>query len=766
MSVLSADRVKIMAESLDTERMSNSAAGALAPHIEMRLREVIQEASKFARHSKRARLFTEDINNALKLRNVEPTYGFSGKDPLRFIRAATHSDLFYVDDPTLSLEQVIEQPLPKCPVEVGVNAHWLAVDGVQPAIPENAAVGPPPSRKRKATEGGTLITAGGSRAARDAAAAAPAADKAPVKAPGGGKQAEAITMQLPMAHVLSKELQTYFDRASSVLLMKEKECTAAGEKLSNDELHRQQSAIFASLATDPGLHPLVPYLMRLVSEEVPKHMHSTPRLQLLLKAARSLLQNSEVNLGPYIHILMPALLSCALARRIGEPGSEDHLAVRESAAHILALACARLGGAHASLQPRVTREYVKALTDEGKPLRTHYGAIKGLTALGPTVTRLLLVPHLAAYLTTLTPLLEGTQAPPKRREAQHVFGALCHAACSALFAAARKDLAAGVMPNTSHAQQPPLDPTAVAVPEASKRARAAHTAVTANPRLAPKRTSSSQTAQKETGQTVKTEQQGEREGTAQGHGQDTDAARPSSPAPEQALPRSTSDPLATNDAAGKGARASPGANTRSGAELGAQERRSDPGGSERRSESSAGQAPGTVSPTRRMTRRASSLAKKDNKDPGQDTPQHSAQSKGGTPPPSAHKGSLPHKPSHSAASTGKKRQQQQPAASASVEGGAAGPLEKNASFKSPPPKSELQRLSVRGSEVGDASKAAEGTAAEGMAAQEMSKTAKDALGEAWREGGDVGAALMALREFFGEPMLPYFWPARLADISL
>ena len=92
------------------------------------------------------------------------------------------------------------------------------------------------------------------------------------------------------------------------------------------------------------------------------------------QAARSLLHNPEVNLGPYIHILMPALLSCALARRIGEPGSEAHLAVRDSAADVLALACSRLGAAHASLQPRVTREYVKALTDEAKPLRTHYGA--------------------------------------------------------------------------------------------------------------------------------------------------------------------------------------------------------------------------------------------------------------------------------------------------------------------------------------------------------------------------------------------------------
>ena len=36
----------------------------------------------------------------------------------------------------------MDQPLPKVPVEVGVIPHWLAIEGVQPAIPENAAVQP------------------------------------------------------------------------------------------------------------------------------------------------------------------------------------------------------------------------------------------------------------------------------------------------------------------------------------------------------------------------------------------------------------------------------------------------------------------------------------------------------------------------------------------------------------------------------------------------------------------------------------------------
>ena len=38
--------------------------------------------------------------------------------------------------------QAVDAPLPKVPVEVGVIPHWLAIEGVQPAIPENAAIQP------------------------------------------------------------------------------------------------------------------------------------------------------------------------------------------------------------------------------------------------------------------------------------------------------------------------------------------------------------------------------------------------------------------------------------------------------------------------------------------------------------------------------------------------------------------------------------------------------------------------------------------------
>ena len=37
---------------------------------------------------------------------LQPLYGFAGKDPARFARAAGHQDLLYVHDPEMTFEQV------------------------------------------------------------------------------------------------------------------------------------------------------------------------------------------------------------------------------------------------------------------------------------------------------------------------------------------------------------------------------------------------------------------------------------------------------------------------------------------------------------------------------------------------------------------------------------------------------------------------------------------------------------------------------------
>ena len=44
----------------------------------------------------------------------------------------------------------------------------------------------------------------------------------------------------------------------------------------------------------------------------------------------------------------------------------------------MAAACQRFGGAYENLQPRVTRQLLRALLDPTRPLTTHYGTPRGL----------------------------------------------------------------------------------------------------------------------------------------------------------------------------------------------------------------------------------------------------------------------------------------------------------------------------------------------------------------------------------------------------
>jgi len=132
----------------------------------------------------------------------------------------------------------------------------------------------------------------------------------------------------------------------------------------------------------------------------------------------------------------------------------DHCALRERAAETMALVCSKFGEQYPTIQPRITRTLVKALLDPAKPLATHYGAVVGLAALGPRVTRLLILPHLRQVLETLEPeLAEGEPGPGpgpgaepatakeaerarrRRRDARRVHDALKRAVGACLHAA-------------------------------------------------------------------------------------------------------------------------------------------------------------------------------------------------------------------------------------------------------------------------------------------------------------------------------------------
>jgi len=402
MSLIPKDTIKILGEIAGISNLKDDIASALASDSEYRLREIIQEAIKFMKHSKRQKLTADDVNHALRIRNVEPLYGFKSKDPFVFKKVpGVGTDLYYIQDEELDCSEVINAPLPKLPLEPSFGVHWLAIEGVQPAIPQNPTQNKEAEREREKERDRE-------REREKEKQRANTTVEVPTSATEGE---ENVQVKQLVKHVLSKELQAYYEKIVESVLKKEPEI---------------RKAALNSLKSDAGIHQLVPYFCRFVGEKVGKNLRNLDVLWTAMRVADSLLNNPNLFIEPYLDVLMPAIMTCLVSHNLcSNQKKDDHWSLREFAAQLISLICSRYGEAYATLQPRIAKTVLRAFLDPLKPMPSHYGAVLGLGALGRESVRVLLIPNVKPYGQLLqTQLNETNKNELKRMEAQKVKQAL------------------------------------------------------------------------------------------------------------------------------------------------------------------------------------------------------------------------------------------------------------------------------------------------------------------------------------------------------
>lgn len=457
-SVYPTDTIRDVAESVGIMGMKESVAAALAADVEYRIREIVQDATKYMRHSKRDQLKTTDVDAALRARNIEPIYGFlpssSGRsgasNPSRYtagptfrrVQTSSGVPLHYVEDEEIDFDKILEAG-PKIGIGHGVGwgAHWLAIEGVQPAVPQNPS--PIAIAEAKGSSGflGPASTQPG--------AAAPAA-KAVTVAGGDG---QAIAKPL-VKHILSRELQLYYERLTKSIVSPPPEAdedlndepeepapapapttTAQDQDVQMDSVgspkdqivtpprptvslakplksfaqkgsgNHVRDAALASLRGDPGLHQLVPYLIQFVGSKVIEILRSPSdnneaegeatstavresrqistadnhMLGVLLSTIHAILVNPHIFIEPYLHQMMPSILSILLTSSLTEPelhrqlhSSDDvqtplvtagpsSYSLRAHASALLTHVVDTFGASYPTLKPRVVATLLKAL---------------------------------------------------------------------------------------------------------------------------------------------------------------------------------------------------------------------------------------------------------------------------------------------------------------------------------------------------------------------------------------------------------------------
>nr|GAT56810.1 transcription initiation factor TFIID complex 60 kDa subunit [Mycena chlorophos] len=361
------ETIKDVADSLNLPHISDAVAGALASDVEYRIHQVIEEAARFMRHGRRTIMTTSDIEQALRVLNIEPLYGHSSHNPpsfkraLPFPNALAAGSVYFVEDEEIDFERVLREERITLPRGVSWTAHWLAVEGVQPLIPEN----PPAIPKEIAPDiKPTVLTNGIGPAPATAAAK---------------RQEEQLQQQQQLVkQVLSRELQLYYTRLTSSLLP-----PGADDG--------KRDAALASLRTDAGLQALLPYLIKWVGDGVVRSLKDGGLgetdgqvLEVLVSVTSSLLANTTLFVEPYLHQMLPPLLSTLLHSSL-PPSHETQL--RTLSAQTLSRLLTEHSTTYPSLSPRLVKTLLLALVSPAKSSGTRQGAIRGLVGIGKEAIR-------------------------------------------------------------------------------------------------------------------------------------------------------------------------------------------------------------------------------------------------------------------------------------------------------------------------------------------------------------------------------------------
>ena len=347
------------------------------------------------RHGKRGQLLCSDIDHALKTKNIEPLYGFECTDYIPLCHTSgSGKDLYYPDDQEIDLVDIISSPLPKLPCEVTIRSHWLAVEGTQPAIPENV---PPMSLE----------------AQKEQAAAVSLSDHDVIlaskdvrldrkrKKEKDDTSGDWVKLKPLQAHTLSLEQQLYYKELTDT-------CVGVSDS-------KRQEAL-SSLSYDPGLYQLLPQLICFINEGIKVNIaqRKLTVLRNLLKMVKALLDNNSISIEKFLHELIPSILSCLMNRYLCQkPESEDHWSVRDLAAKIVALICKKYSNSVNNIQTRVTRIFSQALGNNTQGLAVHYGAVMGFAELGQESVLACVVPRLKQEGELIKAAQVGVAGPTK-----------------------------------------------------------------------------------------------------------------------------------------------------------------------------------------------------------------------------------------------------------------------------------------------------------------------------------------------------------------
>ena len=212
----------------------------------------------------------------------------------------------------------------------------------------------------------------------------------------------------PVQHAVSAEKHDYY-----LKIIK-----ACVDRSTSHELVQIKTEALRSLALDPSLKPILPYICNFIADGVAVNIIQLNFVLLvdLMKMVESLVSNQALDLEKYLHQLVPAVMSCMLSKQLCPLHSErqyNQWDLRKFASHIVAKICIKYNTDCSSLKTRIVQLCYQCMIKTTTPLPTVYGAIYGLFYIDMAK----IVPTVPLIADRIHPHLDGSSLDNCDREA-------------------------------------------------------------------------------------------------------------------------------------------------------------------------------------------------------------------------------------------------------------------------------------------------------------------------------------------------------------
>ncbi|CAH8670691.1 unnamed protein product [Schistosoma margrebowiei] len=366
---INVDVATLCAEMCGVSNLSQSAANLLQKHLNQIARLLIHEVLRVMEQSRRGVPQASDIDLASVLIGLESPFGTTTANFLpirtggRTASSGPGGKVFFIrPDKEIDVKALLLREPAGVVYDVSLVAHWLSVNGKQPTSPQN----PPPDFLARMA---LLNNSFGSHNKQNKRSISHKKDddinssvekhpkigihnsnrdKLDLLSGSHPRKVLAVSVER-RSHEISQEVMIYFRELTEA-------CVGA------NETRRHEALDNATL--DPGLQPILPHLMTFITEGVRINVtnHNLAILIYLMRLVKALIDNPHISLEPYLHLLVPTVITCVLNRQLcAKPITDNHWALRDFAAKQLVTLCNRHNTSSNELYGRVTRELSRAL---------------------------------------------------------------------------------------------------------------------------------------------------------------------------------------------------------------------------------------------------------------------------------------------------------------------------------------------------------------------------------------------------------------------